>query len=747
MKELATLNGVPLAVSYEYATALQAIAKAAPPDASLDDPAIVAQLAPHAGARSATGGTQGGIGVIGINGFIGPKSAYPDTAVERVASEFAALLADDKVSTIVLHVDSPGGIVHGTPELAAQVAAGRAKKRVVGYTGGLMASAAYWIGSAAHELIAAPSAQVGSIGVYTIHADVSRMLENAGIHVTLIKAGAHKAEGHPFGQLSDDDEAAVQARIDDYYDQFVTAVAAHRGVTASAVRAGYGAGRVLNARHAHAAGVVDRVMTFDALLAELQGTTARPAGARATFDFAPAATATSALIPTVTAVAAVVSSPASMARSVPVTDTATAALQAAAADTRERDLRELAKANGKDVAWLDTAITSGQSVSAVQATLLAEYREQARSTPVTTGTGVTVGDTRETKKPWAAFGEFLSAVQAAGVPGAQWDPRLQPLAGTPQGMSQAAPQDGGFLVLPQFSTKLWNGLGSDPNALLPMTDNYTVEGESLTFNAVDETSRATGSRWGGVRGYWLSEADQLTKSKPKFRQVRVEPQEMGVLVYVTDKLLRGSSIALEQFISRAAPEEINFMTGDAIVNGDGVGKPKGFASAASTITVAKETSQAANTVVQENISKMWARLHPRSRANAVWLHNVDVEPALDTLSTVVKNVAGTENVGGYANKVFDSERRTLKGRPLVPCEFCSTLGTVGDLILVDMSGYLTATRGGVDSAMSMHVRFEYLETAFRFTYAVDGQPWLASALTPFKGTNTLSTAVMLATRA
>ena len=139
-------------------------------------------------------------------------------------------------------------------------------------------------------------------------------------------------------------------------------------------------------------------------------------------------------------------------------------------------------------------------------------------------------------------------------------------------------------------------------------------------------------------------------------------------------------------------------------------------------------------------------MHPRLRADAVWLYNVDVEPQLDALSTVVKNIADTENVGGYANKVFDAERRTLKGRPLVACESCATLGTAGDLILWSPKSYLTGTRGGVKEAMSMHLRFDYNEQAFRFLFAVDGQPWHASAITPLKGSNTLSSIVTLAVR-
>jgi len=349
---------------------------------------------------------------------------------------------------------------------------------------------------------------------------------------------------------------------------------------------------------------------------------------------------------------------------------------------------------------------------------------------------------RAQDRPWASSNEFFDAVRVStrGV----FDPRL--FAANPTGLGQQVPSEGGFLVPPQMSNEIWNGMSSSPQNLLALTDSYTVTGDSLTFNATAETSRAQGSLYGGVRAYWISEADQFTKSKPTFRQVKIEPQELCALIYCTDKLLANSGPALGQYITRAASDAIMHLINQAIIEGTGVGQPLGLLKAACAVSVAKETNQPAATILQENVSKMWARLHPLARQTAVWLHNVDIEPQLDFLNTVVKNVAGTENVGGYANKVFNPETRTLKGRPLVPAEFCATLGTVGDIILTDLKSYVTGVRGALDTAMSMHVRFEYAETAFRFKFAVDGQSWLGSAITPAKGTNTLSTIVTCATR-
>lgn len=344
------------------------------------------------------------------------------------------------------------------------------------------------------------------------------------------------------------------------------------------------------------------------------------------------------------------------------------------------------------------------------------------------------------------LGHFASACARSMTPGQHVTGEEINMLAAASGANQGVGSEGGYTVPPAFSTTIWDGLNDGVQNLLGLTDNYTVQGESLTFVANAETSRASGSRYGGIAAYWIAEAAQITSSKPKLRTLKIEPHQLAALCYVTDKLLKNSTVALEQYLTRAATEEIGFLVGDAIVNGTGVGKPLGIMKSGATISVAKESSQANDTILEANLSKMWARLHPRCRASAIWLINVDVEPQLDQLYQPVKNVAGTENVGGYKSTVFEAGSRTIKGRPVVPVEYCQTLGDLGDIILVDPKSYITGTRGSVDTAMSMHLRFDYAESCFRFMFEVDGQPWLQSALTPANGSNTLSSFVTLAAR-
>lgn len=345
------------------------------------------------------------------------------------------------------------------------------------------------------------------------------------------------------------------------------------------------------------------------------------------------------------------------------------------------------------------------------------------------------------------FGQFAHVVAMACDPTQRVvDPRLEKMMAATGG-SQGVPSDGGFLVPPTFGQTIWDGLRQDPLDLVSRTDQFTVTGESIVLPANAETSRAGGTVYGGVTANWLAEAAQISATKPTFRRLKLEPQELAVLIYETDKLIRNSPIALEQFLQRAASDAIGFRIGDAIIRGDGSGKPLGLLNSTGLISIAKESGQTADTIVFENITKMHARMHARRRTNAVWLHNQDIEPQLQAL----EDPGSTQPVFLPAGGLRDAPFNTLLNKPLLPVEHMSTLGDVGDIMLVDLSAYATGMRGGpgagIRSAVSIHLRFDFAETAFRFMLEIDGQPWLNTPLTPAQGTNTLSTHIVIAARA
>lgn len=398
------------------------------------------------------------------------------------------------------------------------------------------------------------------------------------------------------------------------------------------------------------------------------------------------------------------------------------------------------------------ASAKAEQASADRAARLAATRDQVQAARTVTSAGTqtvatVVSHVRDRvqddpSRGFRSMGEFADRVMrvAAG------DRESMGILAAATGSNQTVPSDGGFLVPPTFSAEIKDLMAGSSDSLLDRTDNYTVEGESLTFPVVADTNRTNGQVAGGVRAYWKSEAAQLTASKPQFREHKIEPNELFVFVPVTDKLLRNSTMALNQFITSKSAEAINFKIGDGIINGTGIGQPKGILNSAGRVTVAKEGGQAADTIVKENIDKMWARCHAKFRSNAVWVINQEVETALESLSAVVGT--GGRPVYLPAGGIADAPLGRLKGRPVIPLEYCAALGDEGDIMLVDFKQYCSGLKGGIDAAMSMHLRFDYAESVFRFRFEMDGQPWWTTPFTPYKGTgSTLSPYVTLAARA
>jgi signal peptide peptidase SppA len=247
--------------------------------------AINAQLA----AAGDGGGRGKAVAVVPLRGIIAHRAGGMDdmsggASAERFTATFRAAVNDPQVGTILLDVDSPGGTVPGVMEAADAVFEAREQKRIVAVANSVMASAAYWIASQAHELIAIPSAldrSIGSIGVFTAHQDLSAHLEKEGVKVTLIKAGTHKTDFNPFEPLSEELKAELQAMVDATYGHFVKAVARGRGVSVSDVKKGYGEGRALSAPDAKAAGLIDRIDTMEATIGRLIGRSSKPGGMRA----------------------------------------------------------------------------------------------------------------------------------------------------------------------------------------------------------------------------------------------------------------------------------------------------------------------------------------------------------------------------------------------------------------------------------------------------------------------------------
>ena len=341
------------------------------------------------------------------------------------------------------------------------------------------------------------------------------------------------------------------------------------------------------------------------------------------------------------------------------------------------------------------------------------------------------------KGRFANFGEQLIAVYNAAQPNRPViDERLLNSA---SGANESVPSDGGFLVQTDFATELLKN-AYETGILAPKCKKIPIStnANGLKINALDDSSRANGARWGGIQTYWENEADQLIASKPKFRTMDLSLKKLTGLCYATDELLQDAS-ALQSVITQGFAEEFGFKIDDVILNGTGSGQPLGILNSPALVTVEKENGQT-DKITVENLIKMWSRCWGRSRANAVWYINQELEPYLYTLTVGDKPVYIP--AGGLSEKPYG----TLFGRPVVPLEQCSAAGSVGDIILGDLSQYLLIDKGGINAASSIHVRFLYDESVFRFIYRVDGQPIWNKPITPYKGSSTLSPFVTLAAR-
>ena len=234
-----------------------------------------AEVRARIGERPAPRAKSGGaVAVVSLVGVMHPRvnmlqDMSGGTSCEMCAWMMRGAMEDPNVSAIVLDVDSPGGAVSGVEELAAVVRETAQKKPVIAVANTMAASAAYWVASQASELVVSPSSEVGSIGVFMAHEDLSQALEAVGVKVTLVQAGRDKTLGNMFEPLSDEARAYIQERVDAPYAAFVAGVAKGRGKSAADVRAHFGQGRLVQARDAVRLGMADRVQTMDEVLERL----------------------------------------------------------------------------------------------------------------------------------------------------------------------------------------------------------------------------------------------------------------------------------------------------------------------------------------------------------------------------------------------------------------------------------------------------------------------------------------------
>jgi HK97 family phage major capsid protein len=334
------------------------------------------------------------------------------------------------------------------------------------------------------------------------------------------------------------------------------------------------------------------------------------------------------------------------------------------------------------------------------------------------------------------FGSLAENLMA-GIEASRGGPVDKRLVRAPAVADITDPTAGGFLVQTNFSQELSARVYGE-SLVAGLCDRRLTSKPlaDVRIPGIDETSRADGSRFGGVVTVWGDEATQVAKSKPRWKSLNISTRKLITFVAGTNELFSDAPM-FDAHLRQVVPADLGFKLDLAVLSGSGAGQPLGVLNSPALITVPKEDGQAAGTIVSENVNKMWKRLPAPSRYDAVWLANEDADEQLEQL-------AGNPNTYIPAG-VHGNEYPLLKGRPVLTIEQCPTLGTTGDLVLADLSKYIIVD-GGLNAMLSFHVLFDSDEVSFRFTMRVDGRPAFTSAITPYNGASTRSPYIALGAR-
>lgn len=403
-----------------------------------------------------------------------------------------------------------------------------------------------------------------------------------------------------------------------------------------------------------------------------------------------------------------------------------------------------AKAAGVDLAPL--AVLAGRALTRKDLPEMSrhdyELIRRTASTPLTRATPLRPYATVSSPAPvskWESFGHFLRAVALGSQVGETVDRRL---IRAPSGANETDPTAGGFAVEPEFADELIGSLYEEAT-VAPLCDRrHSDKPADIHIPAIDELSRADGSRQGGTLSYWEGEAVSPPKSLPRYKMLNPSASKLIALCQVTEELFRDVPL-LESHVRQSFGSEASFKLDLAILRGTGVGTPLGITNSAGTITVPKLNGQAQGSVVSDNVAAMWSRLPGPCRKRACWIVNEDAEAQLDALSA-----AGTSGstIGMYFPAgTGGNPYPLLKGRPVLVAEQCQMLGTPGDIILGDFSQYAIID-SRLKSDLSLHVLWTSFQGVFRFVLRVAGLPMWSTPITPYNGGPTRAPFVILAQR-
>jgi HK97 family phage major capsid protein len=431
----------------------------------------------------------------------------------------------------------------------------------------------------------------------------------------------------------------------------------------------------------------------------------------------------------------------------------------ALAESAKKENRGLSEDEGKEFDSLEAEVKNVKRNMERAEILAKEQEERSKSTTEPVSITVTRNEHEDEEgnpKVWRSFGEQMQAIiQVEKNPHSSRSNELRSkieitnkMMRAATGMNEAVAADGGVFVQKDFAQELVdNGYQEAPFASKVRRLPLSTAANGIKVPYVDETSRADGSRAGGIQMYWEGEADDITATKPKFGLMELNTKKIVGAAYLTEEIIADAPF-LGAWVSQAFQQELAFKLDDAFINGNGAGKPLGILQNGALVTQNKESGQTNGTIVAGNLAKAFSRLLKRNRGSAIWLYNQGCESQLMTLAlTIGSNSYPVLIMGGVTGNVREEiPVDRILGRAAYASEHCAALGTAGDIIFTDPLSYVVVDKGGPKSAVSVHVRFLQDEQVLKFTYRVDGQPLRRSALTPFKGSDSLSTTVVVQTR-
>jgi HK97 family phage major capsid protein len=395
-------------------------------------------------------------------------------------------------------------------------------------------------------------------------------------------------------------------------------------------------------------------------------------------------------------------------------------------DTFSNEQVEEINGLNEEFATLKNNIEAKEKMEAMKKTLEKGERKTSPS-PVAAAPRVEVGAPK--MGGFQSAGDFLMAVKRASA--GDLDKRFQ------NTMYEKNGEDGGFLIPDEMSSDIAKKMGGD-ESLLSRTRQFTISGNSLSL-PTDENQP-----WnGGVQAFWTAEGAPIQDSKHSFGTAAWRLHKVAALVKTTDELLE-DAVALESYIRAMAPEAIMHKVNEAILTGNGVGKPSGILTSGFKIKVDKEVGQVADTIVARNVIKMYTRMIPSSRPNAIWVINAQVEEQLRTM----KDDEGNFIYLAPGSQLNQTPYGSLMGRPVLPLlGGMRELGTEGDIMFVDFSYYYSILKSnGLKNSVSTHLYFDRDLTAYKFTMRIDGSCPFKNPVTTQYGDYKMSAFVTLEDR-